>query len=1497
MNDTLKKFNFSKTFINRPRLAGVIAVVIALGGAISIFQLPIAQYPQVTPPQIVVSAAYPGANAAVLADTVGAPIEDAVNGVDDMLYMSSSSDSSGAYSLTITFAVGIDPDIAQVKVQNRVQRAQPLLPAEVIQQGVRVEAQSADILGFIMMVSPEKSRDELFMSEHAYKRVKPVLERLRGISAADLFSAKYSMRIWLDSDRIAALGLSVDEVVNAIRQQNVQASLGAVGGVPGDGSAQMVYTLQAKGRLDDVEEFANIIVRTGANGAVLRLRDVARVELGADSYLTSATYNGMPAVGMRLTRKPGTNALKTIDQVRAELVRMNAEMPADMQILLAYDATNFVRKSIKEIAITLIITIMLTIFVCYLFLQDWRATLVPAITIPVSLLGTFGILMMLGFSINTLTLFALILAIGVVVDDAIVVVERVLHLMETEGLDHRTAAFRAMEDVSMAVIATTLVLLSIFVPVGFIGGITGKIYQQFAVTISAAVVLSSVTALTLSPALCAIMLRIPKKRKHGPLCWFNTLLTRTRGRYVGAAGWLSRRSLLTIFCLFVAFAGIGFTFVLSPTSFLPDEDQGVIFGAMQLPEGATVARTTALLDEVTELLQNDPDIEFSLGVTGFSFIGLGENVGLLVIGLKDWDERKDAAQSVVAVQQRLGAQLGALSDAQIHLFVPPAIMGLGASGGLDFQLQAVGDNDPQKLEAALQGFLMQLNISPEIMMAFSGYSAQTPNLFIDVDRTKAEMLKVPVSKIFSTLQNYLGSRYINDVNLNGQVNKVIVQADWLHRKNPEDINSIFVKSLDGNMVPLKSLVKIETILAPRAISRYNKFSSAGITAITMPWVSSGDAMEKVEQLAAEHLGEEYAYEWSGLSYQEKKTSGQSSLLILLALVFGYLFLVAQFESWTVPLAVMMSISIAILGALLGMYTLHMPLSIYAQLGLILLVGLASKNAILIVEFSKTQQERGMGVVEAAVDGAGQRFRAVLMTAFTFILGVLPMVFATGAGAASRRSIGTTVFWGMVAATLVGIILVPALYTLFQTMRMRAYAARTGRAAAPLLLLALLLPLLNGCVSVGPNYEEPDEHELPGTVSNTVATAEWWGQFGDPVLSRYVEAALAENLDLDAAAARIQQARAQMGIVRAQLGPAFNASAGVNEFKSPDYLASEDGTLYRAGFDAVWEIDLFGGNRRALEAARASLEGVEASYGAVKVTVAAETAAAYIALRTFQRRLEIAHGNLTAQQQTLEILESRMEVGLSDELAVQQARYNVKGTHATIPSLEAGLSSSQTALAVLIGTMPGDGPAPETAPIPQAAVLQEGMLGIPADLLRRRPDVRQAERELAAQTARIGESTADLYPKFALKGSIGVESLSASTLFKSGSDFYSIIPGVQWAIFHSGSIRNNIKVQEALQEERLAGYEQTVIRAVKEVKDALMDYRKENERYDHLVGAVEAAQAAADVAQNQYTHGLTDFNNVLDAQRSLLAFQEQMINSEGIVSLNSVRLYKALGGGW
>lgn len=1032
---------FSEFFLERPRFAIVLSIVMCIAGAVALTALPIALYPEITPPVVTVSAMYPGANADVVAKTVAIPIEKEVNGVEDMLYMESSSEDS-SYTLTVTFKTGVDPDIAQVKVQNRVQIASASLPQEVTRQGVTVSRESTNMLGVISFTSPKGTISKLELADYIKDNVKEALARLNGIGGISIYASSSSMRVWLNADRMASLNIPVAEVTAAIASQNYQPTLGKLGAAPNEQS-RIVYALKTQGRINEVEDFREIVIRTADHGGLVKLKDIAQVEYGEESYGITGYDNNVPAVTLMIKLSSGANALETMERVKNELRRLEAYFSEDLSYKFNYDSTDYIHASVEEVVMTLAMTFFLVILVCYLFLQDVRTTLVPTLTIPVSLLSTFAVMLALGYSINMFTLFGLVLAIGVVVDDAIVVVERVMHLMTVEKMNALAATRRTMKEVSAALVATAFILVAIFLPIACMSGITGRIYQQFAITICTAIVFSALNALTLSPVLCAYMLKPFEPPRHGPFAWFNALLNRVTSSYARVTA-LFARKIGIIALLFALILGLnGFLFKVSETSFIPGEDQGMFIVNILLPEGASINRTKEVVDKIIPQLNKEEGVRGTLSVIGISMLaGRSENVAMIFVDLENWSKRKKPELYSSNIVNKIRSDLPrTLPEAELQFFEMPAIPGLGNQNGLDFRLQSLNGTDYEKLDDQTRKMLGLFNREPSILYAFTTFTSQTPNLFLIINRDKAESLNVPLSNLYSTLESYLGSTYVNDINIGTQVNKVVVQSSWEYRKDTDSLNSLYVPSSDGKMIPLGSLLDVRKVLSPRVITRYNQYPSATITAVPPPAVSSGAAMAALEQLAAA-MPKTFSFEWSGMSYQEKNNQGQLAVLILLAVTFAYLFLVAQYESWTLPISVLMSVSVATMGALAGLYLTGLPLSIYAQLGVVLLIGLASKNAILIVEFAREERLKRKSIVSSALFALRERFRAVLMTAFTFVLGVWPMIVATGAGANSRRAIGVPVFYGMLIGTAVGLFIIPLLYVLVQTLT-EMFSKRAG----------------------------------------------------------------------------------------------------------------------------------------------------------------------------------------------------------------------------------------------------------------------------------------------------------------------------------------------------------------------------------------------------------------------------------------------------------------------
>ena len=1024
---------FSDFFIHRPKFAFVISIVITIAGLISIKQLPIAQYPVITPSQVTVSASYTGANAETVEQTVVSPIETQVNGVKRMMYMSSKSSSNGSASINVSFDIGSDGDLNTVNTKNREGVAEPSLPEDVKRSGVTVEEQSTNMLCIVDLHSDSPSMDELYLSNYMLIYIQDSLARIPGVGKVSMFGDwSYSIRVWLDPDHLSSMGITTQDVIDVINEQNMQAPVGSIGSSPIEDSQQFSYTLQTTGRLTDVEEFKKIIIRATPDGSFVRLNDVARIELGSQDYSVNSRIDGHPAALLAVYQLPSANGIKVAEAVKKEMKRLSKSFPEDLEYGMVYDTTKFIQASIDEVVSSLFIAVLLVVLVTYIFLQDWRATLIPGLAIPVSLIGTFAVLLAVGYSINLITLFGLILAIGIVVDDAITVIESVKHKMDIDGLEPVEATIQTMRLVTSPVVATTLVLMAVFVPVMFLPGMTGILYRQFAVTISVAVLISSLNALTLSPALCASLMK-PGIKPLLIFTPFNKFFDwMTRG-YMGWVKFLIRKLAIVVLC-FVAILSVSYMLYKSlPTGFIPQEDQGYLMISAQLPEGAAIPRTAHVVDKIREICGEEKTISNVLTITGYNILASmpASNSALIICILKPWNERKNPKDRQGAVLKNLQAQLFAIPEANIFAFATPAIPGLGTTGGFEFILQDRKGNTPRELAEVMGSLIIEANQQPELLNVYSSYQADVPQIYLEIDRDKVKKLGINLSTVFNALQTNLGSMYVNDFNKFGKTFRVMVQADEKFRNNITKINAIYVRDVDNEMIPLSTLVRHKYILGPQVVEHYNLYRSCTINGDAAPGFSSGQAMNAMERVAETSLPEGYGYEWTGMSYQERLAGGQVAVIFVLALLFIYLFLVAQYESWMIPFAVMFSVPIAFFGALGALWLVGLDNNIYTQVGFVLLFGLASKTAILIVEYAKDQRRNGKSILDAAEAAANLRFRAVLMTAISFVLGVIPLVIATGAGAESRKSLGTAVFGGMLISAVFATILVPAFYVIIQ----------------------------------------------------------------------------------------------------------------------------------------------------------------------------------------------------------------------------------------------------------------------------------------------------------------------------------------------------------------------------------------------------------------------------------------------------------------------------------
>jgi multidrug efflux pump len=1040
--------NFSRFFIDRPIFAAVLSIIIFVAGVLAIFKLPISEYPEVVPPSVVVRAQYPGANPKVIAETVAAPLEEQINGVENMLYMSSQATSDGSLALTVTFKIGTNVEQAETQVQNRVQRALPRLPEEVRQIGVTTAKSSPNLTMVVHLSSPNGRYDDVYLRNYAVLNVKDQLSRIQGMGETILFGAgDYAMRIWLDPQKVAARGMTASDVVGAIREQNVQVAAGVIGAAPAK-NAEFQLTVNTQGRLQSEEEFGNIIVRTGADGSVTLLKDVARIELGSNGYALRSLLNNKSAAAIAIFEAPGANALQLSSDVRAKMEELKKDFPEGVDYSVVYDPTQFVRESINAVIHTLLEAVALVVLVVIIFLQTWRASIIPLVAVPVSIIGTFAVLFGFGFSINTLSLFGLVLAIGIVVDDAIVVVENVERNIQN-GLTPRNATVQAMKEVSGPIIAIALVLCAVFVPIAFVSGLSGQFYRQFALTIAISTVISAFNSLTLSPALAAALLK-PHDAPKDALTrgmdkvfgrffgGFNRVFSRaSHGYETGVKSVLQRKTLALAVYAVLAVAAL-FVFKAVPSGFVPGQDKQYLVGFAQLPDAASLDRTDEVIRRMSDIAKTVPGVRDSVAFPGLSINGFtnAPNAGVVFFGLEPFDKRTSPQQSGGAIAQQINQKLAGIQDAFIMVFPPPPVNGLGTIGGFKMMIEDRGNIGYDELYKATQALQMKAWQTPELAGVFSSYQINVPQLFADVDRTKAKQLGVPLATIYQTLQINLGSLYVNDFNQFGRTYQVRVQADAPYRSHAEDIAQLKVRSDKGQMIPLSSLMRVKDSYGPDRVQRYNAYISADINGGPAPGVSSGQAQAAMEKIAREVLPKGVTYEWTELTYQEILAGNTMQIVFPLCVLLVFLVLAAQYESWTLPLAVILIVPMSILCALLGVKLTHGDNNIFTQIALFVLVGLASKNAILIVEFARELEDHGRSIVQAALEACRLRLRPILMTSIAFIMGVVPLVFSSGAGAEMRHAMGVAVFAGMLGVTLFGLFLTPVFYVLLRTLATR-----------------------------------------------------------------------------------------------------------------------------------------------------------------------------------------------------------------------------------------------------------------------------------------------------------------------------------------------------------------------------------------------------------------------------------------------------------------------------
>ena len=1534
--------NFSHFFIRRPIFAAVLSSIIFLVGLLAMFRLPISEYPEVVPPTIVVRATYPGANPRTIAETVASPLEQAVNGVENSIYMFSQATSDGVLTLTVTFKLGTDIDLAQVQVQNRVSQALPKLPEEVRRLGVTTTKQSPDLTMVVHLFSPNGRYDEIYLRNYATLQVKDVLARIPGAGDVELFgSGDYAMRVWLDPDKIAARNLTATDVINAIREQNVQIAAGAVGQQPVGQPLNFELQINAKGRLISTEEFGQIIVKTGPNGEKIQLKDLARLELGASGYSLRSLLNNRTAVALPIFQSPGANAIQLSDNVRHTMEELKKNFPEGLDYAVVYDPTVFVRHSIEAVIHTLLEAVLLVVIVVIIFLQTWRASVIPLAAVPVSLVGTFAIMLALGFSINNLSLFGLVLAIGIVVDDAIVVVENVERNIAL-GLSPMDAARRAMSEVTGPIIATALVLCAVFVPTAFISGLTGQFYKQFAITIAISTVISAFNSLTLSPALCAVLLKEHGTRKD----WFGRGMDRLFGwffrpfnrvfawsgnKYAAGVGQVIRKSAIALIVYGGLVALTAWSFNKVPTGFVPTQDKQYLVAFAQLPDASSLDRTEAVIRQMSEIGLKQPGVQDAVAFPGLSISGfsVAPNAGIVFFGLKPFEDRSSPNLSGPAIAGALNQQFGGIQDAFVLAVPPPPVMGLGTIGGFKLFVEDRADLGYDALFQTLQTMIGQSHQSQALGGVFSTFTVNVPQLDADIDRVKAKQQGVPLQNLFETMQIYLGSLYVNDFNRFGRTFQVVAQADAPFRAHAEDITKLKTRNAQGQMVPLGTLVKVKETYGPDRAMRYNGYPAAEINGAPAPGFSSGQAEAAMAKIVSSNLPKGMESEWTELTFQRILAGNSAVYVYPLCVLLVFLVLAAQYESLRLPLAIILIVPMCLLFAITGVWLKGSDNNIFTQIGFIVLIGLACKNAILIVEFAKHKQDdAGKSPVEAAIEASRLRLRPILMTSIAFIAGVFPLVKSHGAGAEMRQAMGIAVFSGMIGVTLFGLFLTPVFYVTLMKLGWKKQPSSNpeskgspivpaaATAAAVIALFFATNSSQAGLFTVGPDYHSPT-NSVPGDYKSSapgawkegrpldnLAKGNWWAIYRDPKLDELETQAMGANQELKGAVARVEQARATARVARADLLPQLNFDPSFTRQRYSPNQQPSFGALtantFSTPLDLSYEIDLWGRVRRGFQSARADAQASLAAFYNVLLTLHSDVAQNYFALRALDAEIATVSSTVELRKEQVRLVRSRFEGGIGNDLDVARAETELATTEAEAASLARRRAELENALAILVGENPSsfhlaaisteNGSTWKPSP-PQIPA------GLPADLLERRPDVSEAERQLAAANARIGVAKAAFFPVVRLTGSGGYLSGDVENLFNWDSRVWSIGPSISLPIFAGGRNLANYRRSKSAHEEAIAAYRQRVLVAFGDVENSLAaidDLSKQAAAQDR---AVTNARRAAQLALDRYRAGIVSYLEVVDANREALVAERGSAQVTGQRLAASVQLIKALGGGW